>query len=162
HRYKFYRRTDMILPGWEFESISPWNPKWERTIKVDTHVGSRHKDITQRLMGMTPQIAQVMTVGYNWDLCYLTQEFGPELTRSLVYNYFASKKDVKEPDRRLQTARFLHQAGWPEAAEAELTNLLKAESGDAKVAEEFHKVLKEQLVAKFIDEMDRAAQLGQY
>ncbi len=161
-RYDWYRRNDMILPGWEFESISAWNDKWLRTVKVNTHLGSKYLELEQRILAMTPQAMHVLTKGYNWDLCYMTQELGPQQVRKLAYAYFETKKDMKEADKLANVARFLQQAGWPEAAEKELLELMEKLPGEKKEAEEFLKNVREQLVGAFIEDMERRAQVGQH
>jgi predicted esterase len=160
-RYDWYRRKDMILPGWDFESVSPWNDKWLRTIKVNTHLGSKYLELTQRILILTPEVMQASTLRYNWDLCYRTKELGPELCRTLVHKFFESKKEMREPDRLLQTAAFLMQAGWLEAAEKELADLLKDHPGE-KGAVDLLKRVQEQRVGEFVDETERFAQRGQH
>jgi pimeloyl-ACP methyl ester carboxylesterase len=162
-RYDYYQRKDQIAPSWTFENVGPWNDKWERRLTINTHYNNRTFDVRQRILLMTPQVTQAVTVSYAWDLCFLTQELGPETTRSLVYNYYKSgkEKDLSEPERLLQVAVFLQKAGWQDAAEKELVELAKAHP-DYKKGEEVLQAVRELRAGTFVDDMERAAQLGQH
>jgi pimeloyl-ACP methyl ester carboxylesterase len=160
-RNDFYTRRDVILPTWEIEDVSDWNDKWSRALKVNTKFGKGLLMLEQRIAFMTPIYTQALTMKYNWDLCYLTQEFGPDQTRRLAGKFFDYKK-MTDKDRALNLARFLLQAGWPESAEQELNDYLQAEPADKKEAEELLQVVKEQRAGAYIDELERRAQLGQH
>jgi pimeloyl-ACP methyl ester carboxylesterase len=161
-RYFFPKRRDVILPTWQFDDVTAWDAKWYRTVTVNTNFGSKYLKLDQRIGVMTPQYAQAMTVGYNWEPCFLTPEFGPDMGRRLAWRYFENKKEMKEPDKKLNLARFLQQTGWLEAAEKELTEYIDTEAGDKKDHEALLQIVKEQKVAALVDDLERRAQLGQY
>lgn len=161
-RYEWHRRSSVILPNWEFLSVSPWNEKWMRTIKVNTHYGKGNLDIDQWIVAMTPQAMHVLTKTYNWDMFYLTPELGPTQVRSLAYDFLQSKKELKDTEKTMLLARFLQQCGWPEAAEKELTELIQTKPGEVKEAEAFLENVREQLVGNFVEDLERRAQVGQH
>lgn len=118
-RYKIMGERRM--PGYEVEAVGKFDDKWTRVLKLNTPQG--RMEVEQRLAVLTPRFARIHSVKYDWHPCYLTQELGPELVRSLIEKYYADKKDVTEFDKRLTVCRFFHQAGWLDHAAKELEAL---------------------------------------
>src|SRR5205085_6547430 len=73
---------DPLGVGYEFESISEWNDKWERVIRVRTPGG--RFDMVQRVTYLTPYAMRGVTVGHDWAFSYLTKELNPQMVRKLV------------------------------------------------------------------------------
>lgn len=151
-----------ILPSWQFEKIDPWNSAWERVVTVFAPETQKRIYLKQRITTLTPYFMRAMTLYYAWDLCYLTQELGPTEVRDLVVKYHSSKVSMKEADKVLVLARFLRQAGWPEAADKEVQDHLKNYPGDAKTFEGIITALKEQRAGKFVDDLKLSAQVGRH
>lgn len=107
-------------PGWVFESISPWDDKWEREVQVKTPTG-RIK-LVQRIVGVTPTYMAGYTAGYDWSFAYETRDVDVRVTRKLVLDYL-TEKGMKEFERRQVVARFLAQTGMYEPALYELKEL---------------------------------------
>ena len=112
----------------QVEKVSPWNHKWERTLTVATHRGRMEMD--QRITLMTPYVTRIATLRYDWVANYLTQEMGPDLIRSLLFKYYADKKELKEPEKRLLVAKFLFQVGWYDLAERDLLERFRRQTGN--------------------------------
>jgi pimeloyl-ACP methyl ester carboxylesterase len=153
-------RGNMILPGWSFESVSDWNNKWERTLKVRTDRGQF--DMTQRLTLVTPRAILGLSIGYDWDFGYLTQEFGPELTRSLLEKYYRDKKEFKEHEKRLQIATFLKQAGWLEYADKELEEAANEFPDQKDAIKKQREQVRELQGNRFVEDLERHHKLGQH
>ncbi|MCI0377900.1 MAG: hypothetical protein L0215_09855 [Gemmataceae bacterium] len=94
-----------ILPGWLFESVSPWNDKWERSIKINVTKGpsaGQSFNIVQRIVRLTPQHMFIQAIQYNLDMFQLTKELGPELALDLLYKYYKIGKIEKKDEKDLK------------------------------------------------------------
>lgn len=152
-----------LLPGWQFEEPTDWNDKWERSLKVNvTKPFPGSFQMQQRLVRLTPEHIFIQTLTHNWDLYYLTKEFEADEIRSLLEKYLASKKDLKAFDKRMQIARFLHQAGWLDEAERDLDNMLQQFPAEKKAIEEARETLKQVYADRFVEALERVAKVGQH
>lgn len=151
-----------ILPSWQFEKIDPWNSSWERVVTVFAPETQKRIYLKQRITTLTPHFMRAMTLYYAWDLCYLTQEVGPAEIRDLLVKYYDGKVKLKQADRVLNCARFLHQAGWTDAAAKEINDHLANYPGDAKMFEGLRTALKEQRAGKFVDQLEQYAKVGRH
>ncbi len=154
------RRGDLILPGWQFETISDWNNKWERTIKVATKTG--RFEMLQRIVDITPYFLHGLTVGYDWDFAYLTQEFGPEQTRKLVQQWLAARGELKPYEKRLVLARFLHQCGWYEMADKELAAVAEQFPEQEGIVKGFRAQIRAQQADLLAEDAERLFKVGQH
>jgi predicted esterase len=163
-RYANTSRADAILPGWQVESFSPWNAKWERSLKV--HVtrkdGNRYLNMDQRIVQVTPHFMHIQTLKYNWDLFHLTKEMGVEGMRPLLSSYFAEKKEIKDWDRRKLIAMFMHQAGWHKEAQKELDNLVEEYPSRKDDVAGLRATVKKVLADIFVEDIERAFKAGQH
>ncbi len=149
-----------IPRSWNFRDIGPWNDHWERTFTVDTGNGTR--ELTQRIIKLTPWQSYFMMVGYIHDQQFLTKELGPEFVMGLLTKYYGGKQDMKEVDRRLKIAQFLNEAGWYGNALVELEKLVK-EHPEAKTnADPLIDQLKKLRATMFGDDIERAHRVGQH
>jgi predicted esterase len=141
------------LPGYEYETASKWDNKWTRVLRVNTPSG--RMEFEQRLAVLTPRFARVHTVKYDWAPCYLTQELDPDLVRSLILQYYADKKDVKELDKRLTVSRFFLQAGWLHHAQKELDDLAKDFPDQESTVVPLRDGLKKLAVSMLAEDLDK-------
>src|SRR5947209_5206615 len=88
------RVTKTIPPGWQFETVGPWNDTWERTVKVSTSAGPR--EFVQRLVTVTPRYISGYAVGYDWVFAYQTREFELKDIRKLVLDFLTEKTKLRE------------------------------------------------------------------
>ncbi|HWY85834.1 MAG TPA: hypothetical protein VNX28_03865, partial [Gemmataceae bacterium] len=153
-----------ILPGWQVESFTAFNSKWERTLKV--HVVrenyNNYFDMDQRIIRATPHALHVQTTKYDWDLFHLTREFSPGEMRLLLAGYFAEKKDLKDWDRRKNIAMFLHQAGWHKEAQKELDNLVEEYPSQKESVAGLRDTIKKVLANIYVEDIDKASKAGQH
>jgi hypothetical protein len=153
-------RRDYVLPGWTFEKFTPWNDRWERTITVNT--GRGHVEMQQRIILLTPWQTHLMIVQYNMDQQFLTKELGPEFVLGLLKKHYDAQKEMKEVDKRIQIARFLHQAGWYGVALVELEKLVKDYSEAKDIAEPLIAQLKEMRANLWVEDTERSHRIGQH
>ncbi len=153
---------DSILPGWEFESMSDWNARWERTIRVYVHHNAGRLNIVQRLTYLTPETARVDTLRFNWIPYYFTKELGPEAARNLVLQFHKDKKGMKDEDKRLEAFKFLYQAGWLDHAAKELDDFLTDFPDMKSQAVGFKEKLDKLQASQFVDKLMLAHKAGQH
>ncbi|MCI0639099.1 MAG: hypothetical protein L0Y72_28260 [Gemmataceae bacterium] len=104
-RYGISTAGGQILPGWLFDSVSAWNDKWERSIKINVTKGpsaGQSFNIDQRIVRLTPQHMFIQAIRYNLDMYHLTKELGPELTLDLLYKYYKLGKKEKTEEKEEQ------------------------------------------------------------
>jgi pimeloyl-ACP methyl ester carboxylesterase len=148
------------LPGWKTVSEGEWNDKWERDLIVT--ISGREETVRQRITLLTPKLVQIDTLRYDWVPYLYTQELGPDLVRSLLYKYYAGKKDVKESDKRLQIFRFLYQCGWYGHATKELDDYVKDFPAFKSDIEKYRDNLKNVKAKLFLENLLLASKKGQH
>ncbi len=148
------------LPSWQIDTITPWSPNWGRVVKMNTDLG--RLDINQRLTVLTPFHARIDSLRYDWSPCHLLGELGPDLVRSLLYQFYEDKKDLKEPEKRLFIVRFLYQAGWLDEAQKELDKLLQDHPDQKGAAATYQDALKKLTATLFVEALLRAHKVGQH
>ncbi|MBM4071896.1 MAG: hypothetical protein FJ271_23665 [Planctomycetes bacterium] len=156
---------DSILPGWEFESMSDWDKRWERKISVYVRDRDSRFDIVQRMTLLTPEYCRVDTLRINWVPYYFTKELGPDTLRKLLENHYASDKDAKSlnaGEKRLEIFRFLYQAGWLEHAGMELDEIMKAHPDVKSQALDYKEKLDKLKAGRFVDNLATAMKAGQF
>jgi predicted esterase len=151
-----------ILPGWQVVSATPWNNKWERTLKIYAPETKAYIFMDQRIVQANPRFLHVQTLKYDWDLYHLTRELSVDELRKLLTDYFADKKDLKDWDRRKGIALFLHQAGWHKEAQKELDNLAEEYPSRKDELAGVRDTIKKVLADIYVDDIDRAAKVGQH
>jgi pimeloyl-ACP methyl ester carboxylesterase len=121
-----------VQPGWTIEDPGSWDEIWHRKMALGTPDGRSFK-MEQRITLLSPHAIRVDAIYYLWYCWYKTSEFDPETVRDLLHSYYARKKKETEVNRRVQTARFLLAADWPEWAKKELTGLKKEDAAKVTV-----------------------------
>jgi predicted esterase len=166
-RFHWSTQSKAILSQFMFESFSKWTNKGERTVRVDNQTKGRggYFDMAQKVRVITPQYIKAVTIGYEWEFVYLTQEFGPELTRSIVLQAQSELKEFKEMNpaqRYLELAKFMQEAGWYDDAERELIDTKKGYPNQKKIVEERLNNLKQIRANLFAESIQQAATVGQH
>jgi pimeloyl-ACP methyl ester carboxylesterase len=168
-RFANTSQPDKILPGWQVESFTPWNSKWERNLKVHVvrtvpnyYSGYIKGGMDQRIVRANPQFLHIQTLKYDWDLYHLTREFSPEEIRGLLTGYFSDKKNLKDWEKRKQIAVFLHQAGWHKEAQKELDGLVEEFPSQKEDVAGLRETIKKVLADIYVEDMERAAKVGQH
>jgi poly(3-hydroxybutyrate) depolymerase len=150
-----------LLPGWEFESISDWDPgTCGRTFKVKTPTGRLNME--QRFSLINAYCMLGVTVGYAWEFGFLTQEFDPKLVRAMVERYLIEKTPIKEPERRLKVATFLRQAGWYDMADRELQTLAEKFPDQEEAVKRYRAELLTQKCDLLAEGVERMFRVGQH
>jgi predicted esterase len=150
------------LPPWKIEKITPWDKNWERTITLNTGVGSKYLPVRQRISMLSTQALQVYTIHEQWMPCFKTQELDPKVVRKLLADYLGRKKELSEPRKRLEIFRFMFQAGWHDLAEKELDQLIADFPDEKNSAEPYRNSLAKVRSAQIIDEIERLHKTGQH
>jgi hypothetical protein len=157
------RRGEPMMTGYQIESVSDWNEKWERVVKVNTPGGRLKMD--QRLAEVTPYSIYGVTVGYDWAFFHLTQEFdnpqGQRQVRALMQAWFADKP-IKEPEKHLHMANFFRQAGWYDAADRELQTLVEKYPDQKEAVTEYLGKLRRMQGDQYVQELERMTKVGQH
>lgn len=156
---------DHILPGWEFTSISDWDNRWERKIRVYVRDRDDYFNIVQRMTLLTPEYCRVDTLRFNWVPYYFTKELGPDTLRKLVEQHYANDKDskgLKEGEKRLEIFRFLYQTGWLEQAGKELEDIMKDHPDVKSQALDYKDKLDKLKASQFVEGLAIAMRAGQY
>lgn len=148
------------LPSWRIENITPWNNRWERTIQLGTDRGPL--DIVQRMTVLTPTHLRIDSLRYEWSPCHLLREFGPDLVRGLLNQYYQDKKDIKDHEKRLIVVNFFFQAGWLDAAQKELDKFLEEYPDQKSATVTYQEALKKQFATVFVEDLLRASKVGQH
>ena len=125
----------------------------------------KHIFMKQKVALLTPQYLKAITETYAWDQMYFTDEFGPELTRKILLQVFSERKDLKElreGEKYVQIAAFMQQAGWFKEAESDLKRIIENFPSDKKIAEEMLDKLNQDRANQFVENIERAANVGQH
>jgi pimeloyl-ACP methyl ester carboxylesterase len=161
-RFDKYVQAQGFSPKWEFEGFGEWNEKGERTASWRI---PRPFNMLQRVSYLTPHHIFAITNDYPWDLYFFTQEFGPTLTRDILYQTFKDKKEFKavsEGEKLLRIAAFLQEAGWFDEAEKDLQNLVDNFPAEKKQAQEQLDQIKGIRATLFVERIERASNVGQH
>ncbi|MBM3996054.1 MAG: hypothetical protein FJ303_18170 [Planctomycetes bacterium] len=159
-----------IHATWEFSNFGKWSDSCERTVTMRTQPSMKFPaggtiTIEQKIGLLTPQYLFAVSDTYKWDLSYATREFEPEMIRGMLLRAFKELKQfkgLKEGDRYLQVAAFLHEAGWYEEAETDLDNLVKNYPDQKKIAEELLAKVRKQRADVLIESAEQAKKVGQH
>ena len=76
---RFLRLDRFRLPAGYITDVGTWNPKWDRTIKLNGRT-----QIDQHLAVLTSHFARVDAKRYNWSPHYLISEMDPGEVRTLL------------------------------------------------------------------------------
>ncbi len=160
---KFHRVDYWRLPPLDrLLGITPWNDKWERTIKAEGPKG--RVDIPQRLVQLTPHFARVDALRYYWSSHFLTREFDPAVLRSLLRDHPDLKPTGSRDDaaKRLRIYRFFVQAGWYDEAEKELQGIVKDFPDQKEQVENSRANLNKLRTFRLVDELEQAHKAGRH
>jgi predicted esterase len=161
-KYRPTSAANKVLPTWEVQRVGNWNAKWERVYSMLTFGGTRQLDMDQRITLFTPRHFRVDALKYEWALFYMTRELDPDVVRHLLYQYYNDKKDIKEPDKLLSIARFLHQGGWLDPADRELERILQNHPEAKESALALRDTLKQQRTQLLAEDIERGHKIGQH
>ena len=136
-------------------------------MRVDNQTKGRggYFNMVQKVRRISPRYIEAVTIDYEWEIVYLTQEFGPELTRSIVLQAYSELKQFKEmtPGQRyLELAKFMQEAGWYDDAERELLDTKKNYPNETKIVEERLNNLRQIRANLFVESIQQAASVGQH
>src|SRR5262245_18175879 len=134
-----------IEPFGPILDITAFDGNWERKIKIQPLKGPA-MDTKQRMTLLTPYMAVVEASRFRWQAMYLTRELGPETVRQLLYAHPDLRERVGDVDplKRTKIVRFMIQAGFYDAAEAELDQWLKDSTKDQEKIETLKQHLQKQ------------------
>jgi poly(3-hydroxybutyrate) depolymerase len=155
---KVGRRSGQVEPGLEFESVSDWNDKGERFLKVR----GAGKPLVQRITAISPTMLVGITLGANWDFAYLTKELPPTKLRAIVLNYLANTVKLKEYEQHQTLARFLAQVGWYDLALYELKQVAEQFPDQKDAVKDIMGQVRRQQVDALVDDVDRMNKVGQH
>jgi hypothetical protein len=142
---------------------TPLDAKWETVVKLQGDNGKY--DIRQRLTNLTGYAAKVESMGYPWNLYYLTQELGLDTVRKLLDSHpdlREKKDDPPDIEKRMKRFRFLMQATWLLAAEEELNRALKDLPAEKERIERSRMILRQAQIQAVWDEAQNAYKIGRY
>ena len=155
--------TRSLLPGWELEETTDWDSKWVRWLKWRTASGVLTME--QRIIALTPYQMQIQSQGYRYDIHYLTREFTPDAIRSLMHNYMKEQKSYKgrsELEKRLDVAKFLHQAGWHWEADKDLEALEETYFDQKEKITPLREATRAAIANLLVDDLEKAHKVGQH
>ncbi len=113
-------------PMGEVLETSPWDDKWQRTMRFRTEGGT--VKVPQQVAFLSPYWYRIdATKFYSWSEAHLTRELTAEQARELLGNHPDFSERGQKPevvvDRRLKAYLFFAQAGWFDEAERELRSI---------------------------------------
>jgi pimeloyl-ACP methyl ester carboxylesterase len=112
--------ANMQLKALEFDD------DWKTQFKIGTG-GGNWQNMKLHLTSLDPHTAFILSASHRWRMCYDTKELGPAACRKLLVTHpELNEKGKPDPIKRIAIAQFFKDAGWPEAATAEL-NKAKAD-----------------------------------
>src|SRR5205814_6642957 len=106
---------------------------------------------------------KIESIGYPWNLYYLTQELGLDTVRKLLDNHPDTKEKKDDPpdiEKRMKRFRFLLQGTWLLAAEEELNRALKDIPNEKERIECSRTVLRQTQIQAVWDEAQNALKTG--
>ena len=151
------RRGELPL-GWVMESATEWDGRLEREVTLRTPQGGKFK-IKQRITVLTPDRIRIDATNYDWSCNYSTKEVGPQVVRSLVYQ-FLNKKKENDLDARIKAYRFLLQAGFTEQAGKEVDEMLKDYPKEQSKIAPFKDNIKRLAALQLVDALVRSQKAG--
>jgi pimeloyl-ACP methyl ester carboxylesterase len=153
---------DSILPGWELEHVGNFDSKWERVVTVYISKTQKRINLLQRMTFLTPRLARVDTMKYDWLPYYFTSELEPKVVRPLLDSYYMDQKNMKESEKRLNIIRFYYEAGWVDEAGEELEKFIKAFPALEKDAASHRESIRARQAGRLVDDIVQAYKVGQY
>lgn len=140
-----------------------WDNNWERNFKFQP-LKQPVTTTKQRITYLTPYCYCVESSRYLWRQMYLTKELGPEQTLRLLYSHpdLREKEGTADPAKRTKIIRFLKQAGFYDAAEAELDQWLKDNSSHKDKIDEERADLRRLRSRELLDDLEQADKAGRH
>lgn len=164
-RYEVYRQDLSLLKEFQLDKIDPWGDDGKRKVFILNTANKRTIPMTQKVALLTPHHIMVITDTYQWNQMYFTDEFGPELTRKFLWQIFSERKQLKElseGQKLVEIANFMQQAGWYKDTERELKRIIEDCPSEKKTAEEMLEKLNQEKANLFVENIERAANVGQH
>src|SRR5262249_8879762 len=159
------RRIDSLkLPPGQYLDFGPWNEKWDRVIHILTPTQRKPRAIDQHMSVLTPHFALIAGRLYGWDAHYLLKELNPADIRKLLSTYPALKNDggKGDADKRFTIVRFLVEAGFYDAALAELDSMQRDMPDLKERIEAKREDLRKLLLAQLLDLVEQAQKVGRH
>ena len=116
------------------------------------------------MTALTPHYAYIQSRRFNWSPRYLTTEFDPYIIRGLLLTHpnMKLKQDKDDAAKRFIAYRFLAEAGFYEAALAELDGILKDLPDQKEKAEKYRAELRRQVTGQLLDLVELAQKVGRH
>jgi pimeloyl-ACP methyl ester carboxylesterase len=150
----------------EFIDVGSFDDKHERDVKFSftPNLLKGPAVARQKVTAITPFAIRVDAQKFAWSAGYLTREFGQEKVKSLLYSHpdLREKEGQADPLKRLRLYRFFKQAGWFDAAEAELDQFLRDAPAQKAKIDEARVDLQEARTAHLLTRIDLAHQSGRH
>jgi hypothetical protein len=143
-------------------SISPWDERWDRTMRLETPDGKL--SIKQHLSTMSPDYLQIVARQYKWTAFLKTREVDPEILVKLLHDHpdFKAKGASTDFNKQFRIFRFLLAAGWEERAMVELDRLTKEFPDKKDKLEAARDAYKRQVAERTVDRLELAHKAGQH
>jgi len=158
-----YTTAARIEPFAAILDTTPFDDNWFRTLKFLPTKGNP-VETKQRITYLTPHFTVVESQRHLWQSMYLTRELGPDVVRQLLYSHPDLREKVGQVDplKRMRIFRFLLQAGWYNAAELELEQLLKDAPAEKERVESARQVLRRQRSQEMLDDLENGQKAGRH
>lgn len=154
-------RTGRLPSAATILEATDFDANWRRVLKIDSPMGPYR--IEQAAIVLTPRFCRVDAVDYIWTTYFLTQEVGPKVARFLLSKHPDLMEKPGEPadyEKRMRIYRFMVQAKWYDAAEAELDLLAKDLPGEKQKIDKSRTALQNLRYEALIEELERRLDNG--
>lgn len=156
------------LPPFDKVTEQPFGDNWQRTLVLH-HPSGGVNNCRQIITHLDPNTLGIQSSTHAWRMTYHTGEWDPKEIRRLLGTHpdLADVGGKAVPDRRMNIAAFLKDAGWVYLAREELAKLRKDLPGAwPQEAEQRFATLQEDVdraeARLFIEELEAALGAGRY
>jgi dienelactone hydrolase len=156
--------ANYALPPGQYDSFTSWNAGWDRKARINTPTRKSLLEIAQHVSTLTPHYAYVQSRQYKWAPHYLTTEFDADS----IHNLLTSHPDLKlnggkdDAGKRFRIHRFLFEAGFYEAALAELDKIAADMPEQKDKVEKQRGSLRKILAGQLLDLVELAQKVGRH
>jgi hypothetical protein len=159
-----FKTGGTMLGQWRVEPSPAWGKDGKRTLTLAYPVGYAEKTtaVTQRISLLTPDTISAACKEFQWTARYKTKEFDPAVIRDLVFEFAKKKEEFKgKPlDQRGEVFKFLVQAGFLDAADKELDQMMKDFPNEKSKIEPLREDVKRARARAFVEALERADKAG--
>jgi pimeloyl-ACP methyl ester carboxylesterase len=155
------------LPGGLQLSSLDFDDEWKARFRVNTGNGN-WQEIKLHLTSFDPTTAFIVSSTHRWQLCFDTKELGPDYARKLLVSHpDLVEKTGPDPLKRIAIARFFRDAGWLDAAKAELAKAKKEIPGEWPVKalerlDELNALIDRSISQTLAGDMEKAVAAGRF